>query len=144
MAWAKIIGKFGYSSRVAYFIAMFLYASLAVRINFFRGFRFSLSGWAYTFPMTGAAIPNISYFTEVHNTFTKALCVALSVIALLKVIALFITTLVHAFVLRNLFPNDISIAITEGKIKPIIELNEIKGKEDKTNRNIDIEAGAST
>nr|CAD1843349.1 unnamed protein product [Ananas comosus var. bracteatus] len=35
MAWAKITGEFGYGSRIAYFIALFLYVSLAVRVNFF-------------------------------------------------------------------------------------------------------------
>jgi tellurite resistance protein TehA-like permease len=141
MAWAKITGEFGYGPRVAYFIAMFLYASLAVRINFFRGFRFSLAWWAYTFPMTGAAIASIRYSTEVDNTFTKALCVALSVIAVLTVTALFVTTLVHAFVLRKLFPNDICIAITDHKMKPIMELQESHGEDSSTNSN-DIEAGA--
>ncbi|KAJ1262168.1 hypothetical protein BS78_09G087200 [Paspalum vaginatum] len=142
MAWANITGEFGYGSRVAYFIAMFLYASLAVRINFFRGFRFSLAWWAYTFPMTGAAIASIRYSTEVNNAFTKALCVALSVIAVLTVTALFGTTLVHAFVLRNLFPNDISIAITERKVKPIMELHEGQGEDGSASSN-DIEAGAA-
>ncbi|CAN6344864.1 unnamed protein product [Urochloa humidicola] len=139
MAWAKITGEFGYGSRVAYFIAMFLYASLAVRINFFRGFRFSLAWWAYTFPMTGAAIASIRYSTEVDNAFTKALCVALSAIAVLTVTALFATTLVQAFVLWNLFPNDISIAITERKMKPIMELHELDQQGDDCSK--DIEAG---
>ncbi|CAN6349360.1 unnamed protein product [Urochloa humidicola] len=142
MAWARITGEFGYGSRVAYFIAMFLYASLAVRINFFRGFRFSLAWWAYTFPMTGAAIASIRYSTEVDNVFTKALCVALSAIAVLTVTALFATTLVQAFVLRNLFPNDISIAITERKMKPIMELHELEQQGDDSSSN-DIEAGAA-
>lgn len=39
VAWAKINGRFDLVSRIAYFVAMFLYASLAVRVNFFRGFR---------------------------------------------------------------------------------------------------------
>ncbi|KAG4388204.1 hypothetical protein GLYMA_09G126500v4 [Glycine max] len=38
MAWATIQGSFDYGSRIAYFIGLFLYLSLAVRINFFRGF----------------------------------------------------------------------------------------------------------
>ncbi|KAL5202642.1 hypothetical protein ABZP36_013594 [Zizania latifolia] len=127
MAWAKITGDFGLGSRLAYFIAMFLYASLAVRINFFRGFRFSLAWWAYTFPMTSAAIASIRYTTEVDNAFTKALCVALSAVATLTVTGLFATTMVHAFVLRKLFPNDIAIAITDGQsMKPIKELHEMR------------------
>ncbi|XP_066367503.1 S-type anion channel SLAH2-like [Miscanthus floridulus] len=141
MALAKITGEFGYGPRVAYFIAMFLYASLAVRINFFQGFRFSLAWWAYTFPMTGAAIASIRYSTEVDNAFTKALCVVLSAVAVLTVTALFVTTLVHAFVLRKLFPNDICIAITDHKMKPIVELHESQGEDGSTNSN-DIEAGA--
>ncbi|KAL6624705.1 hypothetical protein ACP70R_032026 [Stipagrostis hirtigluma subsp. patula] len=143
MAWAKITGEFGLGSRVAYFIAMFLYASLAVRINFFRGFRFSLAWWAYTFPMTGAAIASIRYSTEVDNGFTKALCVALSAIATLTVTALFATTMAHAFVLRDLFPNDISIAITERKMKPIMELHESCGGDGSSGRSDDVEAGGA-
>ncbi|KAI7725372.1 hypothetical protein M8C21_009158 [Ambrosia artemisiifolia] len=115
MAWANINGSFDNGSRFAYFLAMFLYFSLAVRVNFFRGFTFSLAWWAYTFPMTGAAIATIRYTNEVTNTFTKILSVTLSVIATLVVFGLLITTILHAFVMRDLFPNDIAIAISDRK-----------------------------
>nr|XP_034596970.1 S-type anion channel SLAH2-like isoform X3 [Setaria viridis] len=118
LAWARITGEFGYGSRVAYFIAMFLYASLAVRINLFRGFSFSLAWWAYTFPMTSAAIASIRYASEVKNAFTQCMCIGLTAAATLTVTALFLTTLLHAVVHRDLFPNDISIAITERRRKP--------------------------
>ncbi|XP_030475187.1 S-type anion channel SLAH2-like isoform X1 [Syzygium oleosum] len=118
MAWAKIQGSFDYGSRIAYFIALFLYFSLAVRVNFFRGFRFSLAWWAYTFPMTGAAIATTRYANEVTNVVTQALSVILSSIATLTVMALLVTTILHAFVLHDLFPNDIAIAISERKPKP--------------------------
>ncbi|KAL7612275.1 hypothetical protein Lser_V15G09464 [Lactuca serriola] len=117
MAWAKINGSFDYGSRIAYFIALFLYFSLAVRVNFFRGFRFSLAWWAYTFPMTGAAIATIRYSSEVSNIVTKSLSVTLSTAATVTVTGLLITTIVHAFVLRDLFPNDIGIAISGRKPK---------------------------
>ncbi|KAJ9553032.1 hypothetical protein OSB04_017077 [Centaurea solstitialis] len=115
----KINGSFDYGSRIAYFIAMFLYFSLAVRVNFFRGFRFSLAWWAYTFPMTGAAIATIGYSSEVPNIATKTLSVILSIIATLTVTGLLITTILHAFVFRNLFPNDIVIAISDRKPKTV-------------------------
>ncbi|MED6150074.1 hypothetical protein PIB30_068706 [Stylosanthes scabra] len=118
MAWAKIQGSFDYGSRIAYFIAMFLYFSLAVRINFFRGFKFSLSWWAYTFPMTGAAIATIKYSNEVTNVFTKTMCVILSIISTLVVTALVVTTILRAFVFKDLFLNDIAIAISDRKRKP--------------------------
>uniref|UniRef100_A0A1J3IG25 S-type anion channel SLAH3 n=1 Tax=Noccaea caerulescens TaxID=107243 RepID=A0A1J3IG25_NOCCA len=112
MAWARITGSFDYGSKVCYFIAIFLYFSLAVRINFFRGIRFSLSWWAYTFPMTGAAIATIRYATVVRSTMTQVMCVVLCAIATLVVFALLVTTIIHAFVLRDLFPNDHAIAIS--------------------------------
>nr|GFB17922.1 S-type anion channel SLAH2-like [Tanacetum cinerariifolium] len=64
MAWSKLSGSFDFGSRIIYFIALFLYFSLAFRIHFFRGFKFSLTWWAYTFPMTGAAIATIKYADE--------------------------------------------------------------------------------
>eukprot|EP00268_Persea_americana_P057795 TRINITY_DN6943_c0_g1_i10.p1 TRINITY_DN6943_c0_g1~~TRINITY_DN6943_c0_g1_i10.p1 ORF type:complete len:429 (-),score=47.53 TRINITY_DN6943_c0_g1_i10:268-1554(-) len=109
MAWAMIRGDFDYGSRIAYFIALFLYFSLVVRISFFRGFRFSLAWWAYTFPMTGASIATIRYSNEVQNPLTQALSITLSSISTLTVTALLVSTVVHAFVLRDLFPNDIAI-----------------------------------
>ncbi|CAA0404478.1 unnamed protein product [Arabidopsis thaliana] len=112
MAWAKVTGSFDYGSKVCYFIAIFLYFSLAVRINFFRGIKFSLSWWAYTFPMTGAAIATIRYATVVKSTMTQIMCVVLCAIATLVVFALLVTTIIHAFVLRDLFPNDLAIAIS--------------------------------
>ncbi|KAJ4843380.1 hypothetical protein Tsubulata_032686 [Turnera subulata] len=117
MAWSKIQGSFDYGSRIAYFIALFLYFSLAVRVNFFRGFKFSLAWWAYTFPMTGAAITTIGYSTEVKGVVTQALAVLLSAVSTLTVSALLVTTIIHAFVLRDLFPNDIAIAISNRKPK---------------------------
>ncbi|KAJ3671052.1 hypothetical protein LUZ60_008478 [Juncus effusus] len=117
MAWAKIVGEFDYGARIAYFIALFLYMSLAVRIDFFRGFRFSLAWWAYTFPMTGASIATIKYATTVTNIITKSMAIGLSAISTVTVFALLVTTIYHAFVLQNLFPNDISIAITRKRPK---------------------------
>ncbi|XP_074319730.1 S-type anion channel SLAH3-like [Silene latifolia] len=118
MAWAKIQGSFDYGARIAYFIALFLYFSLAVRINFFRGIRFSLAWWAYTFPMTGAAIATIRYSNEVTSGVTQAMAIILSAISTLTVTGLLITTLLQAFVFRNLFPNDVSIAISDRAPKP--------------------------
>ncbi|KAF3564166.1 hypothetical protein DY000_02011387, partial [Brassica cretica] len=112
MAWAKITDSFDYGSKVCYFIAIFLYFSLAVRINFFRGIKFSLSWWAYTFPMTGAAIATIRYATVVRSTMTQVMCVVLCAIATLVVFALLVTTIIHTFVTCELFPNDYAIAIS--------------------------------
>ncbi|PIN21675.1 hypothetical protein CDL12_05633 [Handroanthus impetiginosus] len=116
-AWARIQGSFDYGSRIAYFIALFLYFSLAVRVNFFRGFRFSLAWWAYTLPMKAAAIATIRYTNVVTSAITKTLTMILCLAATLTVSAILVITIVHAFILRDLFPNDIAIAIRDKKPK---------------------------
>ncbi|KAL0382403.1 UNVERIFIED_CONTAM: S-type anion channel SLAH3 [Sesamum calycinum] len=61
--------------------------------------------------MTGAAIATIRYSSVVTNIVTKTLTVILCLVATLTVTALLVTTIIHAFILRDLFPNDIAIAI---------------------------------
>ncbi|KAL0698285.1 hypothetical protein Bca4012_054407 [Brassica carinata] len=112
MAWTTISGSFDIGSRIAYFISLFLYFSLVVRINFFRGFKFSLAWWAYTFPMTAVATATIKYSGEVTGLATQILSVLLSGAATLTVIGVLVLTVVHAFVQRDLFPNDFAIAIS--------------------------------
>ncbi|XP_063946681.1 S-type anion channel SLAH2 isoform X2 [Daucus carota subsp. sativus] len=119
MAWARIQGSFDFGARIAYFIALFLYFSLAVRVNFFRGFRFSLAWWAYTFPMTGAAIATLRYSLEVSNFATKSLSILLCTVATFTVTALLVTTIFHAFVQWDLFPNDTAIATSDKRPKTV-------------------------
>ena len=63
--------------------------------------------------MTGAAIATIKYSTESGGTMAQAMAIALSAISSITVTALFVSTIVHAFVLGDLFPNDVSIAIAD-------------------------------
>ncbi|KAK3137880.1 hypothetical protein QOZ80_5AG0361630 [Eleusine coracana subsp. coracana] len=113
MAWARLCGDFNTGAKILYFISLFLYMSLVVRINFFRGVRFSLAWWAYTFPMTSAAIATTLYASAVDTVFTRALAVGLAGIASVTVTGVLVTTMYHAFVRKDLFPNDVSIAITQ-------------------------------
>ncbi|KAF5818187.1 putative voltage-dependent anion channel [Helianthus annuus] len=87
-----------------------VYFYVGVRVNFFRGISFSLAWWEYTFPMTGAAVAMIRYTSEVSNIVTKLLSVGLTSIATLTVFGLLVTTILHAFVMRDHFPNDIAIS----------------------------------
>jgi capsular polysaccharide biosynthesis protein len=67
--------------------------------------------------MTGAAIATIRYSNQVPNIVTKSLCVALALISTFTVMALLVSTILHAFVFKDLFPNDIAIAISDRKRK---------------------------
>ncbi|XP_009765224.1 guard cell S-type anion channel SLAC1 [Nicotiana sylvestris] len=113
IAWGAIYDEFDGLARTCYFISLFLYLSLVVRPNFFRGFRFSVAWWSYTFPMTTVSIATIKYAEEVPSFITKALALALSFMSTTMVCILFVSTLLHAFVWQTLFPNDLAIAITK-------------------------------
>ncbi|GLT35858.1 hypothetical protein SLA2020_102740 [Shorea laevis] len=67
--------------------------------------------------MTGAATTSIRYSSVVTTIVNQTLVVMLSAIATPTVLALLVTTIIHAFVLRDLFPNDIAI-INDRKPKP--------------------------
>jgi hypothetical protein len=84
-----------------------------VRINLFRGVRFSLAWWAYTFPMTSVAIATAVYSSAVTNVLTQALAVGLSGVASVTVTGVLVTTVYRAFVRKDLLPNDVSIAVTQ-------------------------------
>ncbi|XP_010553483.2 PREDICTED: guard cell S-type anion channel SLAC1 [Tarenaya hassleriana] len=116
IAWETIYGKFDGCSRTCFFIALFLYISLVIRINFFTGFRFSVAWWSYTFPMTTASVATIKYAEQVPGPLSKGLALVLSFMSSTMVAILFISTLLHAFVWRDLFPNDLAIAITKRRL----------------------------
>ncbi|XP_062074466.1 guard cell S-type anion channel SLAC1-like [Humulus lupulus] len=130
LAWRTIYGEFDGCSRTCLFIALFLYFSLVVRINFFTGFRFSVAWWSYTFPMTTASVVSIKYAEEVPSIPSKGLAITLSFMSSAMVSVLLVSTLLHAFVWRTLFPNDLAIAITNKRInkdkKPFKKAYDIK------------------
>lgn len=113
IAWGAIYGEFDGLARTCFFIALFLYCSLIVRINFFRGFQFSVAWWSYTFPMTTASIATIKYAEQVPCVISKGLALSLSLMSSTMVSVLFVSTLLHAFWWQTLFPNDLAIAITK-------------------------------
>jgi hypothetical protein len=92
--------------------------------------RFSISWWAYTFPMTAAAIAAIQYANVESSWFTRILAFGLSVISTITVFALFCSTLLHAFYWRSLFPNDMAIAITAHKPKNFLQRNAPSSQDD--------------
>ncbi|CAL9133744.1 unnamed protein product [Musa acuminata var. zebrina] len=130
IAWTAIYGEFDAVSTTFYFIALFLYCSLVVRINFFRGFKFSVAWWSYTFPMTTASLATIKYAESAPCFVSRGLALSLSLMSSTMVSLLFVSTLLHAFVWRSLFPNDLAIAITKSRNGGA----KAHGKEKKTDR----------
>lgn len=69
--------------------------------------------------MTGSSL-------KVTNVFTKLLSFGFSAISAFHVIALLTATVVHAFILHDLFPSDIAIAISEKRPKMRKKLRKLK------------------
>ncbi|KAL8170251.1 hypothetical protein V2J09_022055 [Rumex salicifolius] len=115
IAWVTIYGEFDGLARTCFFIALFLYISLVIRVKFFTGFRFSLAWWSYTFPMTTASIATIKYAEQVPSVETKVLALSLVFMSTTMVSILCICTVVHGLYWRTLFPNDLAIAIARKK-----------------------------
>jgi len=67
--------------------------------------------------MTAAAIATITYTNQVTNVVTQSLSVILSLISTFTVTTVLVSTIVHAFVIQDLFPNDLAIATSERKRK---------------------------
>ncbi|KAM0020410.1 putative transporter protein SLAC1/Mae1/ Ssu1/TehA [Helianthus debilis subsp. tardiflorus] len=112
LAWEAIYGEFDGSARTCYFIALFLYILLVVRLNFFIGFKFSVAWWSYTFSMTTISVTAIKYAEYRPGVISKGIALTLSFLSSTMVFVLFVSTLLHAFVWQTLFPNDLAIAIT--------------------------------
>lgn len=66
--------------------------------------------------MTTASLATIKYAEAVPGVITKGMALALSLMSSAMVFILFVSTLLHAFVWRTLFPNDLAIAITKNKV----------------------------
>lgn len=65
--------------------------------------------------MTTASIATIKYAEQVPTVISKGLALTLSFMSSTMVSILLVSTLLHAFVWRTLFPNDLAIAITKRK-----------------------------
>ncbi|CAN4127465.1 unnamed protein product [Withania somnifera] len=104
------IDEFDGLAKTCYVISLFLYLSLV---------------WSYVFLITTVSIATIKYAEEVPPFLTKALALALSFMSTTMVCILFVSTLLHAFVWKTLFPNDLSIAVTKKRYskdkKPLIK-----------------------
>lgn len=78
--------------------------------------RFSVAWWSYTFPMTTASVATIKYAEHVPTVVSKGLALTLSFMSSTMVSLLFVSTLLHAFFWKTLFPNDLAIAITKKRL----------------------------
>ncbi|XP_002973316.2 guard cell S-type anion channel SLAC1 [Selaginella moellendorffii] len=116
-AWEMLAGSFDYPARLIHFVGLFLFISLIVRLNFFRGFRFSIAWWAYTFPVAAIAMTANRYGLVVSSWLTDAMTSFFIFLSVAIVACVLVLSILHAVLWGTLLPNDMAIAITTHKKK---------------------------
>ncbi|XP_020524627.1 S-type anion channel SLAH4 [Amborella trichopoda] len=103
LGWGAISGAFDIASKMFFFLALFLFTSLAVRPNFFRKAMgsFHVSWWAYPFSLTMLALASIEYAEGSTAHVLKLLLCITSILVTTAMVAL------TAFNMNSLLPNDI-------------------------------------
>ncbi|XP_049346023.1 S-type anion channel SLAH1-like [Solanum verrucosum] len=105
LAWDSIYGKFDSSSKMLFFLSIFLFLSLVSRPALFKRSmrKFNVSWWAYSFPLTIMAMASTKYAQEMKNTASYILMLFLSALSVIVSLVLMIFTALNS---NSLLPCD--------------------------------------
>ncbi|XP_008792879.2 S-type anion channel SLAH1-like [Phoenix dactylifera] len=105
LAWDSISGTFDITSKMLFFLSLFLFASLVSRPALFRRSmrRFNVAWWAYSFPLTVLALAATEYAQEVKGIISNALMLVLSLLSALVTLVLVAFTFLKT---GDLLPHD--------------------------------------
>ncbi|CBI28819.3 unnamed protein product, partial [Vitis vinifera] len=94
LAWDSIIGTFDNSSKMLFFLSLFLFMSLVSRPGLFKKSirKFDVAWWAYSFPLTVLALAATEYAQEVNGGVAHALMLVLSILSVLVSLLLMVFT----------------------------------------------------
>ncbi|KAI5073519.1 hypothetical protein GOP47_0011532 [Adiantum capillus-veneris] len=126
VSWARIMGRFDLVAKIIYFFAVFLFFALVARAKIFYGFRFNIAWWSYTLPLTIFTMATIQYSLEVKHPLTQIFARLLTILSSMIVLSLGVMTILHTFVWKSMFPNDMAIALQSSGIKAKRRIKELK------------------
>ncbi|KAH7842165.1 hypothetical protein Vadar_002192 [Vaccinium darrowii] len=94
LAWESIWGSFDYSSKMLFFLSLFLFVSLVSRPMLFKKSmkKFSVAWWAYSFPLTVLAIASTEYAQKVKSTTAHVLMIVLFLVSVVVSLLLMVFT----------------------------------------------------
>ncbi|KAK6265009.1 hypothetical protein SCA6_020443 [Theobroma cacao] len=98
LAWNSITGAFDTTSKMLFFLSLFLFMSLACRPSLFKKSmrKFNVAWWAYSFPLTFLALAAAEYAQVVKGHVAAVLMLLLSVLSLLVFLGLMLLTAANA------------------------------------------------
>ncbi|KVH93134.1 S-type anion channel SLAH1-like [Cynara cardunculus var. scolymus] len=118
LAWDSISGTFDCSSKMLFYLALFLFFSLVSRPNLFKKSmkKFDVVWWAYSYPLTLLALASTKYAHEMKSTVAHLLMLILSGLSVLVSCVLMVYTALNTNILLPRDDDDL-ILMT---LKPII------------------------
>ncbi|KAF3443588.1 hypothetical protein FNV43_RR13276 [Rhamnella rubrinervis] len=98
LAWDSICGKFDYTSKMLFYLSLFLFISLVSRPTLFKKSmkKFDVAWWAYSFPLTVLALASIEYAQEVKGGLAHTMMLGLSAISVLVSLFLLVVTALNS------------------------------------------------
>ncbi|KAF5193826.1 S-type anion channel slah1 [Thalictrum thalictroides] len=101
LAWYSISGTFDTSSKMLFFLSLFLFTSLVSRPALFKKAmrKFNVAWWAYSFPLTVMALASAGYAQEVNSSFAHGLMLVLFALSVLVAFGLLLLTVLNTKIL---------------------------------------------
>ncbi|KAI3774891.1 hypothetical protein L1987_49454 [Smallanthus sonchifolius] len=101
LAWDSISGTFDSSSKMLFYLSIFLFLSLVSRPNLFKKSmkKFSVVWWAYSYPLTVLALASTEYAQEMKTTLAHLLMLILSGLSVLVSFVLMVYTALNTNIL---------------------------------------------
>ncbi|XP_034698807.1 S-type anion channel SLAH4-like isoform X1 [Vitis riparia] len=94
LAWKSISGTFDTTSKMLFFLSLFLFTSLACRPALFKKSmrKFNVAWWAYSFPLTFLALASAEYAQKVEGEIAPVLMLMLIAFSVLVCLSLMLFT----------------------------------------------------
>ncbi|KAK6923647.1 Transporter protein SLAC1/Mae1/ Ssu1/TehA [Dillenia turbinata] len=107
LAWDSISGTFDISSKMLFFLSLFLFLSLVSRPTLFKKSmrRYSVAWWAYSFPLSVLALASTRYAQEVKGGVAHGIMLGLSALSVFVSLVLMLFTALNT---NMLFPGSTS------------------------------------
>ncbi|KAL8264525.1 hypothetical protein R6Q59_022655 [Mikania micrantha] len=105
LAWDSISGTFDVSSKMLFYLSLFLFLSLVTRPNLFKSSmkKFNVVWWAYSYPITVLALASTKYAQVTKTSFAHLLMLILSAISVMVSVVLMVYTALNT---NTLLPPD--------------------------------------
>ncbi|XP_022028567.1 S-type anion channel SLAH1 isoform X2 [Helianthus annuus] len=118
LAWDEISGTFDFSSKMLFYLSMFLFLCLVTRPNLFKSSmkKFNVVWWAYSYPLTVLALAATEYAQDTKSSFAHLLMLLLSALSVMVSIVLMVYTALNT---NTLLPPDDACDPTNATLDPI-------------------------